>query len=154
VANPNFEKIISSNYTSYFFETIIDSKFVTKDMKVPKNVLNEILVNRETQPYKDELNSFISLCDHLFKNNILVQWSIFYNTHYHGVNVIQVPHKCTTVSTETKNKIKDVHFSETGHRELAYYFLGKISPIPEELPKPVIVPDDVKKINWTPKKLI
>ena len=136
------------------FEPIVNSGSISKYMKVPKDVIDEISVNRETTPYKDELNGYISLCNHLFRNNILIQWSIFYNTHYHGVNVIPVPHKCTTVSQETKFLVKDAHFSETGQRELAHYFLGKIFPIPEELPKPVIVPDDIKEIKWTPKKLI
>lgn len=136
------------------FEPIINSKTITKNMKIPKDVINEILVNREAKPYKDELNSFITLCNHLFRHNILIQWSIFYNSHYHGINVMGVPDKCTTVSKETNFAVKDAHFSEEGHKELAYFFLGKIFPVPEQAPEVPIVPDEIKEITWISKKLI
>lgn len=76
--------------------------------------IKEILVNRESYLYCEEVNSWIKLINNYLKNTKIVHW-----THFDQRLRALCIKKIETIAQETNNKIYDNHFSENGHFELS-----------------------------------
>jgi lysophospholipase L1-like esterase len=89
---------------------------------VSNNTLEEILLNRDSEVYKNEVRSWIKLLNHTFQNNLLIHWSWVDNSvapNYFG--------NIATIQTETNGTIDDGHYCEKGHIQLAKEFMDMIS---------------------------
>lgn len=113
-------KIFLPNYTN---STIKD--FPTP---VSQNTIDEIMLNRDSLLYLNELNLKIKLLNKTFKNNIIIHWSPFVNQ----INGVFIP-TLNRIVTETNAELTDTHYSELGHLELADILLAKIESI--DIPK-------------------
>jgi hypothetical protein len=80
-----------------------------------KETLGEILVNRVSQKYADELNLWINFIDFVFKDLKIVQWTV--PTTYF-IDVYNLP-QYETITSETKNEIMNGHYSEKGNLDLS-----------------------------------
>lgn len=92
---------------------------------VSERTINEILINRESKKYVDEINSWIKLINVYLKNNKVIHWnyeSLPYSTKINGYHL----NKFESIYTETNGEIDDGHFSETGQLKLSEFFLDKI----------------------------
>ena len=88
---------------------------------VKQSTLDDILVNRSHVLYIKELNKFIKLVNHLFPKNKIIQWSPFYSwANNEGVNVQKMNIDIVGINRETKNVVRDGHFSEQTHKNLAH----------------------------------
>jgi hypothetical protein len=95
------------------------------DFDVSQSTIEEILVHRSHVNYIKEHNKIIKLVDHLFKKNVLIQWSPFYmNNSEEGIKVENIILPITTIRDETDGEINDGHFSEKTQREVAEKLLA------------------------------
>jgi hypothetical protein len=88
--------------------------------EVSDNTLDEMLYNRDSPLYKDELRSWVKLMEHTFRVNILVNWTWAvsdwkYTMNYHLF-------KFETIRAESNGVINDMHWSENGHYQFADWF--------------------------------
>lgn len=84
--------------------------------------VEEILINRDCELYKDEVRSWIKLLNHTFRNNLLIHWSWLKNSaapNYFG--------NITTIKDETNSELSDGHYGEVGHSQLAKELMSMIS---------------------------
>jgi hypothetical protein len=102
--------------------TINDTTYLT-DICI--DCLNEIVVNRNTQIYIDEINRYINLINHIYPNNIIIHWSPF-KQETEGMNVTPIELKIERITEETKGLLYDQHFSEFGHQQISEYFYDLI----------------------------
>jgi hypothetical protein len=89
---------------------------------ISKNTLEEILVNRSLFGYEYELYNRVKFLNWLFKDMILIQWTPF---RHMGIK-IWGDSEFSTITNETNGSIKDAHYSELGHKQLANMFLEMI----------------------------
>ena len=95
------------------------------DFDVSQSTIEEMLVHRSHVNYVKEHNKIIKLVDHLFKKNVLIQWSPFYmNNSEDGMKVENIILPITTIRDETDGEINDGHFSEKTQREVAEKLLA------------------------------
>jgi hypothetical protein len=88
---------------------------------VSVDTINDIVINRgESSVYVHEINNYIKLIKFIFKDNIQIHWSPFYQ-HDRGLDVVSLP-KLETIIQETNGEIKDGHYSEKSHNDLAEHF--------------------------------
>lgn len=81
---------------------------------ISKETIDEILVNRTSSLYINEVNNYIKLINHTLKNNLVIHWTPFKeNLNALNINDIQ------TIRKETNGEINDGHYSENGHIELS-----------------------------------
>ena len=93
-------------------------KETAKLIGVSPDTVDDVLVNRlDGSCYVSELNRWIKLLNHTFKNNIIIHWSPFYNFHQ-GMDVISLP-IVQTILQETDGKIQDSHYSENAHEVIS-----------------------------------
>ena len=85
------------------------------------NTLEELYVNRTSGLYKDELNNWIKLINHLM-TNITIHWTYFIE----AADCILLD-KFQTVSMETKKQVNDHHYSEKGQSDLSIFLLNEIA---------------------------
>jgi hypothetical protein len=85
------------------------------------NTLEELYVNRSSILYKNELNNWIKLINHLI-NNITIHWTYFVEDAE-----CTLLDKFQRVSVETNKLINDQHYSEKGQSDLAIYLLNEIA---------------------------
>jgi hypothetical protein len=95
-------------------ESLCDGEYASGLDGISKNTLIEIFCNRGTELYTKEVRSWVQLLNHTFTKNTIIHWSPFkdvliYNNLSHF----------TRIETETNGKIKNWHYSEAGHIELA-----------------------------------
>lgn len=83
--------------------------------------LDELYVNRISVLYKNELNNWIKLINHLFKN-IVIHWTYFVE----NADCILLD-KFQRISVETNKKVNDQHYSEKGQNDLAIFLLNEIA---------------------------
>jgi hypothetical protein len=92
--------------------------------EVSDNTLDEILYNRDSPLYKNELQSWVKLMEHTFRDNILVNWTWAhldwrYTSNYHLF-------KFQTIYKETDGVVDDRHWSEGGHHQFSDWFISTI----------------------------
>lgn len=81
---------------------------------VSQKSIEEILVNRENELYKDEVRSWMKILDCAFPNNLLINWSWLNNSaapNYFG--------NLMNIRRETDGLIDDGHYSEEGQLQLS-----------------------------------
>jgi hypothetical protein len=103
-------------------------------LKLPEGIsidtINEIIINRSnTELYKEEVNNWIKLLKHTFKNNTILFWS--WSDRDWGMPTSQyesmLPNsKYENIRDETNGEVNDNHWSETGHIQFANYILPKL----------------------------
>lgn len=81
---------------------------------ISENTLNEILYNRKSTRYVEEVNNWTLLIDKAFGNNKVIHWSPFGNMG--SINTIR---GCNRIYEETNGEVADGHYSEIGQKELA-----------------------------------
>lgn len=93
-------------------------KETAKLIGVSVKTVEDILANRtESACYITELNRYIKLINHTFRNNIVLHWSPFFFFHQ-GMDVVSIP-PIETIKKETDGEVQDSHYSENGHQTLA-----------------------------------
>ncbi len=99
---------------------------------VSVDTINDIVVNRgESSVYVHEINKNIRLMKFIFKDNIQIHWSPFYQ-HDRGLDVVSLP-KLETIYEETNGEVKDGHYSEKSHHILADHFYQLIKYVKLDL---------------------
>jgi hypothetical protein len=90
---------------------------------ISQQTIDEILVNRADINYSNEVNSWITLINHILKlKGVKVcNWSLFYDK----LDALEFDFMQPgyTIYSETNGKIVDYHLAELGHEELAKYIL-------------------------------
>lgn len=89
---------------------------------VSQSSIEEIIVNRESELYKDEVRSWIKILTHAFPNNIVINWDWVSDgvaPNYFG--------NLMNIRRETNGLIDDGHYSEEGQIQLANELLSMIS---------------------------
>jgi len=81
---------------------------------ISKNTLIEIFCNRGDELYKNEVRSWVQLLNHTFTKNTIIHWSPFKDVLIYN-NLTNY----TRIEKETNGEIRNFHYSETGHIELA-----------------------------------
>lgn len=81
---------------------------------ISENTLIEILYNRKSNKYLNEIHSWTQLINNTFKKNQIIHWSEFFKLP----NVEQMKN-FETINTDTNGKINDYHFSEKGNYDIA-----------------------------------
>lgn len=92
---------------------------------VSQNTIDEILVNRTSEIYIDEINNWIKLIKKSLQGIKFVSWSTFNNRKVNGLFVADVE----LISKETDGIINDAHFSELGQRMVAETIIGNITDL-------------------------
>jgi hypothetical protein len=80
-----------------------------------KNTANEILVNRSSVKYIEEVNSWINFINSACNTKKIIHW-----THFHKeLNAFHFLEGIERIRSETNGLIDDAHFSENGQKQLA-----------------------------------
>jgi hypothetical protein len=87
--------------------------------------LNEVIVNRSSQIYIDEINRYIKLINHMYPDNVIIHWSPF-KQEKEGMFVTLIEPKIEKIFEETNGDLSDIHYSEFGHEQISEYFYGLI----------------------------
>jgi len=100
------------------WETIIAKHLeVLDDTNISKKTAYEVMLNRLSPHYIDELNGWAKIISILFKDNNILQWS--YIEKLQGDIIKYIEPIFETIDYETKNRVNDKHFSEKGNLDLA-----------------------------------
>jgi hypothetical protein len=97
---------------------------------ISENTLNEILYNRKSKKYIDEVVNWGKLIDKALLDNIVIHWSPFAEFG----NCIKSINNCNKIHQETNGELLDHHFSEIGQMELANELI-KIIELKQNAPK-------------------
>jgi hypothetical protein len=88
---------------------------------ISENTINEIIINRsDTDLYRQEINNWIKLLKHTFKNNTILFWSWSDRDWGNPTNEYE------SIKYETNGEVNDNHWSENGHIEFSNYILPKL----------------------------
>jgi hypothetical protein len=90
---------------------------------ISRETIDEILINRDSLLYINELNLRIKLLNRTFQKNKIIHWSPFTNTKINGLLLNEL----NNITTETNQECINAHYSETGHIELSRIFLEIIN---------------------------
>jgi lysophospholipase L1-like esterase len=96
---------------------IILPKYIENNLNIDGitiNTINEILLNRDSFMFVQEVNSWIKLIDYALKDITHVHWTTF--DHRIDAHMIR---NLDNIRKETNGLIDDGHFSEKGHIELS-----------------------------------
>jgi len=91
---------------------------------VNQNTINEILVNRCSFLYFEEINNWLNVIEKATQGIKLITWTTFNNRK---LKCLYINEEIEKIYTETKGEIKDAHFSELGHLMVAEYFIDYLS---------------------------
>jgi hypothetical protein len=89
---------------------------------VSYDTISEILTNRDSHLYIEELNSKILLLNSIKKDYKLFQWTY---ANDGKLNTTYIGH-CEKIFNETNGELSDGHYSEKGNLELADYLINVI----------------------------
>lgn len=81
---------------------------------ISENSLNEIIYNRKSVLYIEEISNWVKLINKTFQSNKVIHWSEFIRAEN-----IELIKNCEKISFETRGLIEDYHFSEKGNYDLA-----------------------------------
>ncbi len=96
---------------------------ITNISNISQNTIDQILVNRTSDVYIDEINNWINVIKKSLGEIRLINWSTFNNGKINGILIKDVD----LILNETKNEIKDAHFSELGQMTVAENIISQIS---------------------------
>lgn len=88
---------------------------------ISERTINEIMVNRDSQLYTMELQYWIQLLKYTFKDNRVIIWD--WQSGKAGFDGIRFQ----TIKDETNGELDDVHWSETGNKQFADWFVNKLT---------------------------
>lgn len=89
---------------------------------VNQNTVDQILVNRTSEVYIDEVNSWINVIKKSLNGIKFISWSTFNNGKIDGMFIKDIE----LIMKETNGTINDAHFSELGQRTVAETIIGNI----------------------------
>ena len=89
---------------------------------ISQNTVDEILVNRTSNLYIDEVNSWIELIKISSNNFKVINWSTFNKRKINGLYL----NKINLIIQETNGEINDLHFSELGQKMVAEILINVI----------------------------
>ena len=95
---------------------------LTNMENVSNQTILEVCVNRSSNVYIDEVNTWINFMKKTVKNFKIINWSIFNNGKIDGVFVKEIDQ----ITNETKGEINDAHFSEKGQKQLSDILIREI----------------------------
>ena len=81
---------------------------------ISDSTIEEIFINRDNPEWKDEINDWVLLINKALPNSTIIHWTWSTNI------------KRETITEETNGVIKDFHYSESGHLDLANCILNEI----------------------------
>ncbi len=87
---------------------------------VSRKTIEEICVNRESNVYYDEVNSWINLINYALKEKKIIHWTPFDNNLNLNVHKIL---KLETTRMESGGLVNDDHYCEPAHKILSSMFL-------------------------------
>ncbi len=143
---PNIQPndILIINWSSISrFRAVLNNQFISLHIKGEPNIpdvsnesIQEILVNRDSPLFVNEVMGWTKLLKYALKDNKLIFWSSF--PEFKGMGIIDSVHVNSichpySINDETKGKITDGHPSETGCFNLAVMFYNTIYPPPPKL---------------------
>jgi hypothetical protein len=112
--SPNRFRIVNSKNK---WQSIVPNfKNYTDDFElVSQNTIDEILINRNSSNYIDEINNWIHFINLACSNKKIIHWSTI-----RGEGELDTHHffEMERIKDETKGLINDLHFSERGHKDL------------------------------------
>lgn len=91
-------------------------------MDLSDNTIKEIVINRNSNLYINEVNNFIKILNFSFKKNTIIHWSPFRQDLNGMLTTIPSILNLEMISDETDGIVKDSHFSENAHKKLAERF--------------------------------
>ena len=89
---------------------------------VNQNTVDQILVNRTSEIYIDEVNSWVNVIKKSLNGIKFISWSTFNNGKIDGVFIKNIE----LIMQETNGTINDAHFSESGQKTVAETIIGNI----------------------------
>ena len=92
--------------------------------EVSNDTMDEILYNRTSPMYKNELRSWIKLLEYTFRDNVVVNWTWAFMEWKYTISYNLF--KFQTIKEETNGLINDNHWSETGHHQFSDWFIDTI----------------------------
>jgi hypothetical protein len=95
---------------------------LTNMENVSNQTILEVCVNRSSNVYIDEVNTWINFIKKTIKNFKIINWSTFNNGKLDGVFVEEID----KITNETKGEINDAHFSEKGQKQLSDILIREI----------------------------
>lgn len=107
------------NWVSFVPGTISDFH-ISHHTDMSKRTIEEICVNRDSNVYFREVNSWINFINHTMKNNKVIHWTPFDNNKNLNVHKIL---KLETTQMESNKVVMDGHYSENAHRLLSSMFI-------------------------------
>jgi hypothetical protein len=93
---------------------------------VRMETINEILINRDSDLFINEVDSKIKFIKNAFKNNLIINWASF----NHEYKLALFLNEYESISKETNGVINDGHYSENSHIKLSEYFIEIIRKNP------------------------
>lgn len=106
---------------------VLDSNKNNQNINLSDETLIELSINRDNQIYINELNNYIKLLNHTFKDNKIIHWSPF-SQHKYGLNTtLKNLVDYESVRVETNGLVDDGHFSSNAHIVLAEEFTDIIN---------------------------
>jgi len=85
-----------------------------------KQSITEIMLNRESVLYSNEVNNWINLLNVTFKNNTIINWT--WSKYDYELNAINLSDMCR-ITKESNGEHINGHYGEQGHKELSDIFL-------------------------------
>lgn len=121
LADPNTNKWV--NFNTYLNDGDYSA---AKSISMDNQTVNQILVNRSTTQYKDELFNWVKLINVAFKKNKIFHWSWDNNIN---TDIISKPvDQIRQIRVDTDGAVNDRHWGEDGHKSMASYVIGKLIP--------------------------
>lgn len=80
--------------------------------------VKEIIFNRDSKKYTEEVNNYIKLLNRTFKENIILHWSWIDHDNELLTNVPKIKEP-KTIFHETNGEIRDFHWGKETHKDLA-----------------------------------
>jgi hypothetical protein len=87
---------------------------------ISKKTLDEVLYNRSSSLYREEYVSRRNFLNWLFKDNPIIHWTPFTEQYSYILGFTNIE----TIGEETREQVKDGHYSENGHVELSKQFIN------------------------------
>lgn len=99
------------------------SNNMTNITNINETTINEILVNRTSNVYAEEVNNWQNLIKKSLYDIKLVTWTTFNNRK---LKCLFMNEEIERIYTETKFEIKDAHFSELGQNMVAQKIINNL----------------------------
>jgi hypothetical protein len=113
-----------SNDSDRWYHFIPNFGFDNDSFKFINNeTINQILVNRTSKLYVDELNGWINFINKITNNFKIIHWTNYNNGMVNATYVDNI----NKIVNETNGEIKDYHFSEKGQIEISEILVDVIN---------------------------